>query len=40
MADKSIDDKPQAHVVLTKLTMVSHYRIVEKIAEIKVTPSF
>ena len=30
-ADESHDDKTQTHVVLTKGTMVAHYRIVEKI---------
>jgi len=30
-ADESNDDRTQTHVVLTKGTMVSHYRIVEKI---------
>lgn len=30
-ADESDDDRTQTHVILTKGTMVSHYRIVEKI---------
>ena len=30
-ADESHDDRTQTHVVLTKGTMVSHYRIVKKI---------
>jgi hypothetical protein len=30
-ADESHDDKTHTHIVLNKGTMVSHYRIVEKI---------
>ena len=33
-ADESHDDRTQTHIVLTKGTMVSHYRIVEKIGAV------